>query len=60
MNMAGNIGSAIIGPLFPTLLLWTGSANVFFYVVAACSVLAALCWLAADATKKITVSPLIP
>ena len=53
MNMAGNIGSAIIGPLFPTLLLWTGSANVFFHIVAGCSVLAALCWLAADPTKKI-------
>lgn len=53
MNMAGNIGSAIIGPLFPTLLLWTGSANVFFYVIAACSLVAAGCWVLADATKKI-------
>lgn len=53
MNMAGNIGSAIIGPLFPTLLLWTGSANVFFYIVAVCSVLAAACWTFADSTKKI-------
>ncbi len=57
MNMAGNIGSAIIGPLFPTLLLWTGSANVFFYLVAACSGLAAGCWLLADPTKKIEAVP---
>jgi ACS family glucarate transporter-like MFS transporter len=53
MNMAGNIGSAIIGPLFPTLLAWTGSANVFFYVIAVCSLLAAGCWFLADATRKI-------
>jgi len=53
MNMAGNIGSAIIGPLFPTLLLWTGSANVFFYLVAGCSVIAAGCWVLADSTKPI-------
>ena len=57
MNMAGNIGSAIIGPLFPTLLVMTGSANVFFYIVAGCSVLAALCWLAADSTRKIAEVP---
>lgn len=53
MNMAGNIGSAIIGPLFPTLLVWTGSANVFFYIVAAVSVVAAACWAVADPTQKI-------
>jgi MFS transporter, ACS family, glucarate transporter len=57
MNMAGNIGSAIIGPLFPTLLLWTGSANVFFYVIAGCSVLAAICWAFADPTNKISELP---
>lgn len=57
MNMAGNIGSAIIGPLFPTLLLWTGSTDIFFYIVAACSVLAALCWLATDSTRKIAAVP---
>lgn len=53
MNMAGNIGSAIIGPAFPALLAWTGSANVFFYIIAACSALAAGCWTLADSTKKI-------
>jgi ACS family glucarate transporter-like MFS transporter len=57
MNMAGNIGSAIIGPLFPTLLAWSGSANVFFYLVAACSLLAAGCWLLADPTRKIPPPP---
>lgn len=57
MNMAGNIGSAIIGPAFPALLAWTGSANAFFYIIAACSVLAALCWLMADSTKRIEALP---
>ena len=57
MNMAGNIGSAIIGPSFPALLAWTGSANVFFYIIAACSVLAAGCWLLADSTQKIPPPP---
>ena len=57
MNMAGNIGSAIIGPSFPALLAWTGSANVFFYIIAACSVLAAGCWLLADSTRKIPPPP---
>jgi ACS family glucarate transporter-like MFS transporter len=57
MNMAGNIGSAIIGPAFPFLLAWTGSANVFFYIIAGCSVLAAACWTFADSTKKISELP---
>lgn len=57
MNMAGNIGSAIIGPAFPTLLLWTGSTNVFFYLIAGFSVAAAGCWMLADSTKKIPELP---
>ncbi len=57
MNMAGNIGSAIIGPAFPALLAWSGSADVFFYLVAACSVVAAVCWAFADSTRKITIAP---
>lgn len=54
MNMAGNIGSAIIGPAFPILLLWTGNTDVFFYIIAGCSVAAAICWVFADPTKRIT------
>jgi len=57
MNMAGNIGSAIIGPAFPFLLAWTGSANIFFYIIAVCSLLAAACWTFADSTKKISELP---
>jgi MFS transporter, ACS family, glucarate transporter len=57
MNMAGNIGSAIIGPAFPTLLLWTGSADVFFYIIAGCSVAAAACWAFADPTRKMPEIP---
>jgi ACS family glucarate transporter-like MFS transporter len=57
MNMAGNLGSATIGPAFPFLLAWTGSANVFFYIIAACSLLAAACWVFADSTEKITELP---
>lgn len=57
MNMAGNIGSAIIGPAFPALLLWTGNTDVFFYIIAGCSVVAAGCWMLADSTQKITELP---
>jgi ACS family glucarate transporter-like MFS transporter len=53
MNMAGNIGSAIIGPAFPVLLHMTGSADFFFYLIAAFSVLAALCWVAVDPSRRI-------
>ncbi|RXK56341.1 MFS transporter [Oleiharenicola lentus] len=53
MNMAGNIGSAIIGPAFPFLLHLTGSADVFFYLIAVFSVLAALCWVVVDPSRKI-------
>jgi MFS transporter, ACS family, glucarate transporter len=57
MNMAGNLGSALIGPAFPLLLKWTGSADVFFYIIAGCSLAAAGCWLLADCTKKIPELP---
>ena len=57
MNMAGNIGSAIIGPAFPFLLAWTGSANVFFYLIAGCSLVAAASWTFADSAKKISELP---
>ena len=53
MNMAGNIGSAIIGPAFPVLLHLTGSADFFFYLIAVFSVLAALCWVVVDPARKI-------
>jgi ACS family glucarate transporter-like MFS transporter len=53
MNMAGNIGSAIIGPAFPFLLHITGSADIFFYLIAVFSVLAALCWVVVDPARKI-------
>ncbi len=57
MNMAGNIGSAIIGPIFPALVIWTGSTDVFFYLIAGFSLAAAGCWLLADSTKKIAEIP---
>ncbi|MEN9580458.1 MAG: putative sulfoacetate transporter SauU [Pseudomonadota bacterium] len=57
MNMAGNLGSAIIGIAFPTLIIWTGGTDVFFYLLAGFSVAAAVCWMLADSTKKIPELP---
>ncbi len=45
MNMAGNLGSALVALAFPYLLLWTGKPQTFFHVGAALSVIAIACWL---------------
>ena len=45
MNMAGNLGSAVVGILFPYLIAWTGGPTTFFYVAAALNATAILCWL---------------
>lgn len=44
MNMAGNLGSALVALAFPYLLQWTGGPQTFFYVGAALSGLAIVCW----------------
>jgi len=53
MNMAGNLGSALSPLAFSYLQAWTHGTNAFFYVGAALSGVAVLCWLFADPTKKI-------
>jgi ACS family glucarate transporter-like MFS transporter len=45
MNMAGNLGSAVVAIVFPYLLAWTGSPSTFFYVGAALNAAAIVCWL---------------
>ncbi|MGH7955789.1 MAG: MFS transporter [Opitutaceae bacterium] len=57
MNMAGNLGSALVALAFPYLLLWTGGPNAFFHLGAGLSAAGALAWLFADATRKIKVQP---
>ncbi len=39
--------------LLSALLQKTGSGNVFFYLIAVFSVLAALCWVVVDPARKI-------
>jgi MFS transporter, ACS family, glucarate transporter len=53
MNMAGNLGSALVAVAFPYLLEWTGGPTAFFYVGAALSIAGALAWLFADPANKI-------
>ncbi|WP_394971070.1 MFS transporter [uncultured Croceitalea sp.] len=44
MNMAGNIGAFITALLFPYLLAWTGSTNLFFVLGAVLNVMAMFMW----------------
>jgi len=48
MNMAGNLGSAIVAIAFPYLLEWTGGVETFFYVGASLNAMAMLLWMAAN------------
>ncbi len=52
MNMAGNLGSAIVAIAFPLLVNQCG-APTFFYVGAALNVLAIFCWIGARPDRKI-------
>jgi ACS family glucarate transporter-like MFS transporter len=45
MNMAGNLGSAIVALAFPYLLRWTGGPTAFFHLGAALSLAGALAWV---------------
>jgi MFS transporter, ACS family, glucarate transporter len=53
MNMAGNLGSAIVAIAFPYLLQWTGGPQTFFHVAAALNVLAIVCWIGAGPQLKL-------
>lgn len=52
MNMAGNLGSAVVGLVFPYLLLAYGPRG-FFYVGAALNLLAIGLWLLARPDRKL-------
>ena len=53
MNMAGNLGSAVVALAFPYLLEWTGSVETFFYVGAGLNAFGILCWLAVKPDRPI-------
>jgi ACS family glucarate transporter-like MFS transporter len=53
MNMAGNLGSALVALAFPYLLLWTGKPQTFFYVGAGLSIVAIACWMGVNPTRSI-------
>ena len=53
MNMAGNLGSALVALAFPYLLRWTGGPRAFFHIGAVLSASGALAWLFADSAHKI-------
>jgi MFS transporter, ACS family, glucarate transporter len=53
MNMAGNLGSALVAILFPYLLAWTGGPTTFFYVGATLNVLAIGLWLLTRPERKL-------
>jgi MFS transporter, ACS family, glucarate transporter len=53
MNMAGNLGSALVAILFPYLLALTGGPTTFFYVGATLNILAIGCWLLTRPERKL-------
>jgi ACS family glucarate transporter-like MFS transporter len=53
MNMAGNLGSALVALAFPYLLAWTGGVATFFYIGATFNVIAIGLWALADPARKI-------
>jgi ACS family glucarate transporter-like MFS transporter len=53
MNMAGNLGSAVVALAFPYLLAWTGGPAAFFYIGATLNVLAIALWAAARTDRKL-------
>jgi ACS family glucarate transporter-like MFS transporter len=57
MNMAGNLGSALVALAFPYLLMWTGKPQTFFYVGAGLSVLAIVCWMFVQPRHRIIPVP---
>jgi MFS transporter, ACS family, glucarate transporter len=57
MNMAGNLGAALVALAFPYLRQWTGGDTPFFYIAAALNVLAIFLWFAARPAQRIPASP---
>lgn len=58
MNMAGNLGSAVVALAFPYLLAWTGGVTTFFYIGATLNALAIFLWLASDASRQLKEIPI--
>jgi len=54
MNMAGNLGSALVALAFPYLIAWTNSVATFFYVGAALNVMAIGLWAATRPQHKLS------
>ncbi|MBK1880303.1 MFS transporter [Pelagicoccus mobilis] len=54
MNMAGNLGSAIVALAFPYLLAWTGGPEAFFYMAAALNAVAILFWILSNPKNVIS------
>jgi MFS transporter, ACS family, glucarate transporter len=53
MNMAGNLGSALVALAFPYLLEWTGGPKTFFYLGAALNVIGIVLWMFARPDRKV-------
>ena len=53
MNMAGNLGSALVAIAFPYLLTWTGGPATFFYVGAALNVMGIALWALARSDRTV-------
>ncbi len=53
MNMAGNLGSAITALAFAYMDKSSKGNAAFFYTAACLSILAIICWLAADSERRI-------
>ena len=57
MNMAGNLGAALVALAFPYLRQWTGGETPFFYIAAALNAFAIVLWLGARPGAKLPDSP---
>lgn len=53
MNMAGNLGSALVSISFPYLSAWTGGTETFFYIGAGLNILAIFLWIASKPNQPI-------
>jgi ACS family glucarate transporter-like MFS transporter len=53
MNMAGNLGSAIVAIAFPYLIAWTGGPTTFFYIGAGMNLFAIVFWFLSNPEGRI-------
>lgn len=53
MNMAGNLGSAIVAIVFPYLLAWTGGPSAFFYIGAGLNAVGIVLWMLTRPERKL-------